>query len=78
MKLKKLLKQPEGRRLEFKEKFPKKFDLCKTIIAFANDAGGDIYIGVKDSPREVIGNLKEPMWIVLLIEKQWIATCWSR
>jgi len=63
MKLKKLLNQPEGRRLEFKEKFPKKSDLCKTIIAFANDAGGDIYIGVKDSPREVIGILEDEIFI---------------
>jgi len=39
MKLNELLKQPEGRRLEFKENFPKKADLCKTITAFANDAG---------------------------------------
>ena len=64
MKLKKLLNQPEGRRLEFKEKFPKKSDLCKTIIAFANDAGGDIYIGVKDSPREVIGILEDEIFII--------------
>jgi predicted HTH transcriptional regulator len=49
------IKQPEGRRLEFKEKLPSSSDLAKTIIAFANDAGGDIYIGIKDAPREIIG-----------------------
>ena len=55
MDIAKLLKQPEGRRLEFKEKLPTKADLCKTIIAFANDAGGVLFIGIKDSPRSVVG-----------------------
>jgi len=54
-KLTDILKQPEGRRLEFKESLPKSSELAKTIIAFANDAGGVFYLGIKDSPREVIG-----------------------
>ncbi len=45
----------EGRRLEFKEKLPTRSDLAKTIVAFANDAGGDIYLGVSDKPRAVVG-----------------------
>jgi len=48
-------KQPEGRRLEFKERLPSKAELCKSIISFANDAGGLMYIGIKDSPRLVVG-----------------------
>ncbi len=55
MKIEDLLKQPEGRRIDFKEQLPTKADLCKTVIAFANDAGGEIYIGIKDNPREIIG-----------------------
>ena len=55
MKIEDLIKQPEGRRLEFKENLSSKIDLCKTIVAFANDAGGEIYIGVKDNPRKVTG-----------------------
>ena len=55
MNIQALLKQPEGRRLEFKEKLPTKADLCKTIISFANDAGGVLYIGIKDSSREIVG-----------------------
>ena len=55
MKLNDLLKQPEGRRIQFKENFPQKADLCKTVIAFANDAGGEVFIGIKDSPRKVVG-----------------------
>jgi predicted HTH transcriptional regulator len=37
---------------------PTNSDLDKTIITFANDAGGELFIGVKDNPREVVG-LKE-------------------
>jgi len=51
----KLIKMPEGRRLEFKEQLPSHSDLAKTIIAFANDAGGDLYIGIKNSPRRISG-----------------------
>lgn len=55
MDIKEILTQPEGRRLEFKSEMPEHSDLAKTVIAFANDAGGDLYIGVADDPREVIG-----------------------
>ncbi|CDN30560.1 ATP-dependent DNA helicase [Mucinivorans hirudinis] len=55
MNIKEILSQPEGRRLEFKAELPENSDLAKTMIAFANDAGGDLYIGVADNPREVIG-----------------------
>ncbi len=39
----------------FKESLPLKSDLSKPVIAFANDTGGEIYVGIKDKPREVIG-----------------------
>ncbi|WP_417861365.1 RNA-binding domain-containing protein [Winogradskyella sediminis] len=55
MSLKDIIKQPEGRRLEFKEAIPTKAELEKTIVAFSNDAGGVLYIGVRDEPREVVG-----------------------
>ena len=55
LKLTEILQQPEGRKLEFKATLPTNSDLAKTIIAFANDAGGELYIGVKDNPRQVIG-----------------------
>ena len=38
-----------------KEALPKKSELNKTIIAFANDAGGQLFIGIKDNLREIIG-----------------------
>lgn len=43
-----LLSQNEGRRLEFKSNMPTSAELARTVIAFANDAGGDILIGVND------------------------------
>ena len=50
-----ILNQPEGRKLEFKEMVSSNSDLAKTIIAFANDAGGEFYFGIKDNPREITG-----------------------
>jgi len=49
------LDQPESRRLEFKERLPKGDQLARTAVGFANGAGGKIVLGVKDSPRELIG-----------------------
>jgi ATP-dependent DNA helicase RecG len=54
-KLREQLKQAEGRRIEFKEALPNKSELAKTVLAFANDAGGEIFLGIKDNPREFIG-----------------------
>jgi ATP-dependent DNA helicase RecG len=54
-RLSEIINQPEGRRLEFKEMLPSNADLAKTIIAFANDAGGEFYLGIKDDPREIVG-----------------------
>jgi ATP-dependent DNA helicase RecG len=51
MKLEKIIKQLESRRLEFKETLPKKSELCKTVVSFINDAGGEIYIGIRNKPR---------------------------
>ena len=52
---KEMLNQTEGRRIEFKATLPSNSDIAKTAVAFANDAGGEIYIGVSDNPREVVG-----------------------
>ncbi|MBW2096848.1 MAG: putative DNA binding domain-containing protein [Deltaproteobacteria bacterium] len=47
--------QPESRRLEFKETFPKGDQLARTVVAFANGAGGKIVFGVKNEPRQIVG-----------------------
>lgn len=61
MDIKDLAKQTEGRRLEFKETMPERSDLAKTIVAFANDAGGEIYIGIMNDPREIVGIPEEEL-----------------
>jgi ATP-dependent DNA helicase RecG len=48
-------KQPESRRLELKEVFPKGDQLVRTVAAFANGAGGKIVFGVRNEPREILG-----------------------
>ena len=48
-------KQPESRRLEFKERFPGGDRLARTAVAFANGAGGRIVFGIRNEPREIIG-----------------------
>lgn len=55
MKINEIILQPEGRRLEFKQELPTVADLCKTIVAFANDAGGELFIGIRNEPREISG-----------------------
>jgi len=55
MKIKELLEQPEGRKIEFKSQLPTSADICKTVVAFANDAGGILFVGIQDKPRKVIG-----------------------
>ena len=49
------LHQPESRRLEFKESFPKGDKVARTAIAFANGAGGHLVFGIKDTPRQIPG-----------------------
>ena len=60
MKIQGILKQPEGKTLEFKKELPKnRQNLLKTVVAFANGAGGNIYVGVNDD-RTVTGIKEEP------------------
>ncbi|MBS0622300.1 MAG: putative DNA binding domain-containing protein [Verrucomicrobia bacterium] len=51
------LAQHEGKTLEFKENGRSLANVIKTIISFANTAGGLLIIGVKDKTKEVIGVL---------------------
>jgi predicted HTH transcriptional regulator len=64
MTIKELIKQPEGRRLEFKSVLPENADLAKTIVAFANDAGGELYIGVRNNSREVVGVAEDELMAI--------------
>lgn len=55
MKITELIQQPEGRTIEFKERLPKKSDLNKTIVAFSNDAGGTLILGIQEKSRQIVG-----------------------
>ena len=60
MKIQEILKQPESKTLEFKKEIPKnRQNLLKTVVAFANGAGGHIYVGVNDD-RTIPGVKGEP------------------
>jgi len=55
MKLLKLLEQPEGKTLEFKRDLSSPEGVLRTIVAFANTAGGSLIIGIEDRTGHVRG-----------------------
>lgn len=55
-----LLKQIEGKCLEFKENTNSMKQVLKTVVAFANTSGGMIIFGIKDKTKEIVG-LKDPL-----------------
>jgi predicted HTH transcriptional regulator len=55
MDLLELLKRPEGKSLEFKRDLSSPDGTLKTIVAFANTAGGTVLIGVDDRSGNVRG-----------------------
>ncbi|HDJ38807.1 MAG TPA: ATP-binding protein [Methanosarcinales archaeon] len=54
MNLQKLLSKPEGKTLEFKRDLSSLKPILKTLVAFANTAGGTIIIGRSDGGK-IIG-----------------------
>ncbi len=50
-----LLGLPEGKTLEFKRDLSSPQNVLKTLVAFANSAGGQIIIGVNDRTKAVMG-----------------------
>ena len=55
MDLTTLLRQHEGKTLEFKRDLSSKDGLLRTVVAFANTSGGTVLIGVEDGTRNVRG-----------------------
>lgn len=53
--LEELLQKNEGKTLEFKENAQSLHNILRTIVSFANTAGGIIVIGVKDRTKTIIG-----------------------
>ena len=64
MNISKLLKSPEGKTLEFKRDTSALKQIMRTIVAFANTAGGTIVVGLEDN-GDVVG-VNDP----LLTEEQ--------
>ena len=60
MDLVELLKRPEGKTLEFKRDLSAPDGALKTLVAFANTAGGALLIGVEDKSRHVRG-VRDPL-----------------
>lgn len=55
MENKPIIPQREGRQLEFKRELKNYEHLIRTVVAFSNDIGGTIIIGVNDGSQEVVG-----------------------
>ena len=54
MSFQKILTQPESKTLEFKRDLSSPSPILKTLVAFANTAGGKLVIGISDD-KQVIG-----------------------
>jgi len=55
-----LLKRPEGKTLEFKRDLSSPDGVLRSIVAFANTAGGTLLLGVEDKTRHVRG-VQDPL-----------------
>ena len=55
-----LLKQPESKTLEYKRELSAPDGMLRTLVAFANTAGGILLVGVEDATRHVRG-MREPL-----------------
>ncbi|MCD4798276.1 MAG: putative DNA binding domain-containing protein, partial [Methanosarcinales archaeon] len=55
-----LIAMPEGKTLEFKRDISSPKNMLKTLVAFANTAGGRLIIGLEDESREVLG-VEDPL-----------------
>jgi ATP-dependent DNA helicase RecG len=60
MEIIKLLQRQEGKTLEFKRDLSSSNKVLRTVVAFANTAGGILLIGVEDGTRAVRG-VKDPL-----------------
>ncbi|MCZ0867152.1 helix-turn-helix domain-containing protein [Dasania sp. GY-19] len=54
MDIDQLIQQPEGKQLEFKRDLSSPKPLLKTLVAFANTAGGQLIIGISDN-GDIVG-----------------------
>lgn len=55
-----LITMPEGKTLEFKRNLSSPKNILKTLVAFANTAGGRLIIGLEDISKDIIG-VEDPL-----------------
>lgn len=60
MKLAEILRQPEGKTLEYKRDLSAPTAALRTLVGFANAAGGQLIVGVEDGSRTIVG-VSEPL-----------------
>lgn len=60
MDVNEILRRVEGKTLEFKRDLSSREGFLRTVVAFANTAGGTIVIGVEDETKRVLG-VAEPL-----------------
>jgi predicted HTH transcriptional regulator len=60
MAIEQLLRQPEGKTLELKRDLSSPQPVLRTLVAFANSAGGKLILGVEDPTRYVVG-VEDPL-----------------
>lgn len=68
-----LLKRPEGKTLEFKREASSPVPLMKTLMAFANGAGGVLLFGVEDGTRHILG-ISDPVKVEAQLAN-WVVDC---
>jgi ATP-dependent DNA helicase RecG len=60
MEILELLKKPEGKTLEFKQDLSSLNPIVRSVVAFANTAGGVLLIGIEDKTHYILG-INEPL-----------------
>lgn len=60
MRLEEILRQPEGKTLEYKRDLSSPVPALRTLVAFANSAGGRLVVGVEDASGAVVG-VEQPL-----------------
>ena len=62
--IKKVIAQQEGLRLDFKQNLSSQAKIAKTIVAFANTAGGTIVVGISDRGKLIGIDIEEEKFMV--------------
>ena len=67
MMIEEILKQQEGKNLEFKENAKPLEKILNTAVAFSNTAGGRIVIGIEDKTLKIIKTAHQISYCLIFI-----------